>query len=512
MLEEEYTKSVALSYRKELGQYFTPPIIANLMSKWVLQNNPENILDPAFGLGIFFDSIQKLKNGQNIHFTAYEIDDHIIDYGKYDKGRELSIINDDYLNSSQNEYDAIICNPPYLRFQKFLQRHQVYSKIEKNIGIKILGYSNISSIFLLKSITELKKGGSLAYILPLEFFNTGYGKEIKKRLLENGLLKQIITFENEKEIFPSATTTVCILLCKKNYELNPVKISVIKSLLELQQIDNISNYFQIEINQSDLPANKKWLPIIKSYSEKILIPKNFSTLSEYGNFSRGIATGANEFFAFNKSKIIEYMLDDSAIIPCITKSSQIRKSIFSNEDLENLVQSDKYVYCLDVKNHNDLNVLNYLKIGIKKGYQNRFLTKTRKIWYKIETRTPAPLLVGVFNRGKIKIIRNYSNAINFTCYHSFYPNVIGLNYIDKLFLYLLSDTGQNIIKLNKRSYGNNLDKFEPNDLNNAYCPSIKQFERLPPEDVSIVMNHLSENRPESQEECNQLIKNFVKNI
>ena len=510
MLEEEYTKSVTLSYRKELGQYFTPPIIANLMSKWVLQNNPEHILDPAFGLGIFFDSIQKMKNGENIHYTAYEIDDNIINYGKYDKGRELSIINDDYLNSSQREYDAIICNPPYLRFQKFLQRHQVLSQIEKKVGIKILGYSNMSSIFLLKSITELKKGGSLAYILPLEFFNTGYGKEIKKRLLENGLLKQIITFENEKEIFPSATTTVCVLLCKKDYELKPVKITVIKSFLELQEIDNISNYFQIEINLSDLPANKKWLPIIKSYLEKIKIPENFSTLSDYGNFTRGIATGANDFFAFNKSKITEYKLDDSEIISCITKSPQIRKSTFSKEDFESLVQADKYVYCLDIKNHNDFNVLNYLKIGIQKGYHNRFLTKTRKIWYKIENRTPAPILVGVFNRGKIKVIRNYTNAINFTCYHSFYPNIFGLNYIDKLFLYLLSDTGQNIIKLNKRSYGNNLDKFEPNDLNNAYCPSIKQFEKLPSKEVAIVMSHLLENTQESQEECNQLIKDFIK--
>jgi adenine-specific DNA-methyltransferase len=512
MLEEEYTKSVALSYRKELGQYFTPPIIATLMAKWVLHNNPEKILDPAFGLGVFLDSIQKLKNGQTIHFTAYEIDDKIINYRKFNKEKELSIINADYLYSSQNEYDAIICNPPYLRFQKFLQRHQILPQIEKNIGIKLVGYSNISSVFLLKSINELKRGGSLAYILPLEFFNTGYGKEIKKRLLENGLLKQIITFENEKEIFPSATTTVCILFCKKDYELNPVKITVIKSFLELQKIDNISNYFQIEINLSDLPANKKWLPIIKSYSDNIQIPKNFSTFSEYGNFTRGIATGANDFFALNKSKVIENKIDDSDIIPCITKSSQIRKSIFSNEDFDKLVQGDKYVYCLDVKNHNDLNVLNYLKIGIEKGYHNRFLTKTRKVWYKIETRTPAPLLVGVFNRGKIKIIRNYTNAINFTCYHSFYPNIFGLNYIDKLFLYLLSDTGQNIIKLNKRSYGNNLDKFEPNDLNNAYCPSIKQFEKLPSKGVAIVMSHLSENRPDSQKECNMLIREFIKNI
>jgi adenine-specific DNA-methyltransferase len=68
MLEEEYTKSVALSYRKELGQYFTPPIIANLMSKWVLQNNPENILDPAFGLGSIFRFNSKIEKWTKYSF------------------------------------------------------------------------------------------------------------------------------------------------------------------------------------------------------------------------------------------------------------------------------------------------------------------------------------------------------------------------------------------------------------------------------------------------------------
>ena len=49
------------------------------------------------------------------------------------------------------------------------------------------------------------------------------------------------------------------------------------------------------------------------------------------------------------------------------------------------------------------------------------------------------------------------------------------NLIDKLFIYLISDLGQEIIKMNKRSYGSQLDKFEPRDLNNGYCPNMKQF-------------------------------------
>ncbi|MFM7788281.1 MAG: hypothetical protein ACKO90_09025, partial [Microcystis panniformis] len=60
-------------------------------------------------------------------------------------------------------------------------------------------------------------------------------------------------------------------------------------------------------------------------------------------------------------------------------------------------------------------------------------------------------------------LSKYTNnlLINFTCFHSFYPNQFGQQFINKLFVYLLSDIGQEIIKINKRSYGDELDKFEP---------------------------------------------------
>ena len=53
--------------------------------------------------------------------------------------------------------------------------------------------------------------------------------------------------------------------------------------------------------------------------------------------------------------------------------------------------------------------------------------------------------------------------------------MFGEQIINKLFVYLLSDAGQNIIKTNKRSYGDELDKFEPGDLNESLCPSQDQF-------------------------------------
>jgi adenine-specific DNA-methyltransferase len=480
------------------------------MAKWIMKGDPKTILDPAFGLGVFYDEIIKINPNNQIMFTGYEIDNHIMAYLNHNgRSPNLRVKNNDYLEAEVGSFDGIICNPPYMRFQKFLRRHDVLPKIEEKIGKKLIGYSNISSVFLVKSLKELKVNGNLAYIMPFEFFNTGYGKEIKKCLLENHLLKHIIIFSNEKEIFPDATTTVCVLLCKNDGKDEAIKITVIKANEEIDKISDVSNFYQREIIPADLPYNKKWTPLILSLFSEQESPNGFCKLSLYGIFTRGIATGANDFFALTKSKIEKWKLDDNNICKCITKSAQIRKAVFTEHDFNRLYNADKPVHCLDVRNHENQQIRKYINEGEKLGYHERYLTKTRTTWYKIENRKPAPILFGVFNRGRLKVIRNFTTVINFTCFHSFYPNMFGQQLVNKLFVYLLSDIGQKIIKINKRSYGDGLDKFEPGDLNDSLCPSQKQFEMIDDEDAEKVIDLAKIDEETAIQMSNNLIEKIM---
>ncbi|MDD5450507.1 MAG: N-6 DNA methylase [Desulfovibrionales bacterium] len=508
MNESRYIDETPLNHRKDYGQFFTPLLVARLMAKWVMKGNPKTILDPAFGLGVFYDEIKKINQNNQSMFTGYEIDNHIMTYLNNRNSPNLRVINNDYLEAEVGLFDGIICNPPYMRFQKFLKRHDILPKIEEKIGKKLIGYSNISSVFLVKSLKELKDNANLAYIMPFEFFNTGYGKEIKKCLLENHLLKQIIIFSNEKEIFPDATTTVCVLLCRNDGKEEPIKITIIKENEEIDKISDVGNFYQHEIISSALPYNKKWTPIILSLFSEQESPGSFCKLSLYGTFTRGIATGANNFFSLTKSKIEKWNLGDNNICKCITKSSQIRKAIFTEHDFNRLYHTDKPVRCLDVKDHENQQIRKYISEGEKIGYHERYLTKTRSPWYKIESRKPAPILFGVFNRGRLKVIRNFTTAINFTCFHSFYPNIFGQHLVNKLFVYLLSDIGQRIIKINKRSYGDELDKFEPGDLNDSLCPNQKQFEMISNEDAEKVI----ELAKIDEKKAIQMSNNFIEKI
>jgi adenine-specific DNA-methyltransferase len=120
-------------------------------------------------------------------------------------------------------------------------------------------------------------------------------------------------------------------------------------------------------------------------------------------------------------------------------------------------------------------VLDYLAHGQAQALHQRYLTRMREPWYKLEKRQPCPIWFGVFSRAGFKIIRNHSHAPHLTCYHGFTPNEQGQIWLDHLFLYLHSRAGRTLLGQNRLQYGASLDKFEPNDLNRALCPCPDWF-------------------------------------
>lgn len=69
--------------------------------------------------------------------------------------------------------------------------------------------------------------------------------------------------------------------------------------------------------------------------------------------------------------------------------------------------------------------------------------------------------------------------------------------------------GQSIIKLNKRSYGENLDKFEPGDLNECLCPNQDQFALILKEEVEKVIEISKTNQELAIKMSNELIERII---
>ena len=485
-VERGYLDTVGDAHRKAFGQFFTHPNVADFMVRWVAGSTNRHVYDPGFGLGAFYDAA--LRYGAE--FTASEIDSRVLNYWRNaNPDSHIDISREDYLLSWGRTFGNIVCNPPYMRFQKFKNRDLVFHRFEEELGIKLSGYTNSASAFLVKSLSELESSGRLAYIMPLEVLNTGYGTLIKERLISGAHLSAIISLDCEKDVFPDSITSVGIILYDSSSRFSSVRFFTAKSIESLDSIldkDPVS-----EIPYGRLSPSDKWLTYFEDDSVLVSSEKS-TTLDYYGRFTRGIATGANEFFVLRRSDAERLELLDSDLTRIISKSSQARSSFFTDDDHSDLIESDEPAFLFSPNAGPSEKARDYIQSGEQRGFHQRFLTKSRTPWYKTESRVPSPLLLGVFARGKFKIVRNESSALNLTCFHGFQPNLSGLKYLDHIFLYLSSAVGQEIISLSMRKYGDGLNKFEPNDLNSASVPSPDVFDELSLSDMEKALEHLSE--------------------
>ncbi|MDR3275289.1 MAG: SAM-dependent methyltransferase [Endomicrobium sp.] len=306
-MEDNYIQSISLEYRKKYAQFFPPKQIAKIMAKWLLGNKQMySVLEPAFGLGVFSKEI--LTHKKNIKIKGFEIDENIFSVSKnhFNNNQKINLILQDYMyNDWANKYDGIICNPPYFKFHDYDNKN-IIKEIEEKLNCRLNGFTNLYTLFLLKSIHQLNKNGRSAYIVPSEFLNSDYGKLVKKHLIKTRTLRHIIVVDFEENVFDDAMTTASIILCANDSNNDKVQFTNIKTVNDLKQIEDIISIYPKRSAQSktylidELDPKIKWK---QYYQEQNSIKyKHLVPFSNYAKVSRGIANGANEFFTFNLEK------------------------------------------------------------------------------------------------------------------------------------------------------------------------------------------------------------------
>ncbi|MCX5632393.1 MAG: N-6 DNA methylase [Phycisphaerae bacterium] len=479
-IERKYSQLTSIEHRKKFAQFFTPYPIAELMTKWLLGNRElENVLEPAFGLGVFARAL--LNQKPDINITGFEIDRNIFEKAQsiFSDAEKIQLHPQDYMhNDWGNKYDGIICNPPYFKFHDY-DNKRTLKEIEKRTSCKLNGFTNLYALFLLKSLSQLKRNGRIAYIVPSEFLNSDYGKQVKFYLIKSRFLRHIIIIDFEKNVFEDALTTASILLFANDDNQKGVYFTNITNLKNIGQIEKIIvEYPNVPgegfVSFENLNPEIKWRVYYQpqnSIKYKHLVP-----FANYGKVVRGIATGANEYFTFNSSKAEKFNIDRKYLLPCISKAVNIKSSFFTEKDFEKLQNRDKPVFLFNATSLIDTSVEQYIQKGIDEGIHEKYLTSHRNPWYLLENRPPAPIWVSVFNRNGLKFIRNEANIRNLTTFHCIYLDMFSAPKTDLLFAYLLTDVSKEIFEDNRREYGNGLQKFEPNDINKAKMLDLNRID------------------------------------
>lgn len=399
---------------KYLGQFFTPERVADFLVDWVLgaeritsSDDPERIhriLDPAIGNGIFFKSILDKLPNINAEWFGFDLDLQCLNSSRQaleDRISKTSILNffdrDFLLQKEDQKFDVILCNPPYRKISDKNYSKELIHQFEGQSDKKLPGTANLYVFFLLKCLNMIDRGGRAAFLVPQDFFNSGYGVFIKSALQESGLLHSLFLLSPQDSLFDEAVTSSCILLLENSDKvkksgfywtrLKPGFFSD-KSKLLAGSVESI------ETDWIPFPdPEAKWSPIFHRLEKKIQMGEkrtdtekenvgNYVPLLEFGKFTRGIATGDNDFFLFTKEMVDASGIPEKHFKTCIPKSQYARNKIFLYNDWEELSKKGAKVWLLDVKleyDPSDSHALqNHLQSGITRGGSSEVSSFSKK--------------------------------------------------------------------------------------------------------------------------------------
>ena len=488
-LQEKLDACKTIEERRKLGQFATPTSLARDVVAFGLNHIDTykgiRFLDPAFGTGSFYSALLQEATSYNlIKATAVEIDPMFANAARdiwFDHDL-LNVMNSDFTDiEPDGQYNLVICNPPYVRHHLIEgdRKTKIKEKTAVVSVVKLSGLAGLYCHFLLQSIQWMDENAVAGWLIPSEFMDVNYGKEIKSFLLSEVELFRVHRFNPQDVQFEDALVSSAVIWFRNRKPTNQsVKFTYGGSLSNPKEIK--------EISLDSLYKESKWsrFPCQSQRCIDSTTPK----LRDYFDVKRGIATGSNDFFIMEESRIFELGLPFQFFRPILPSARYIKTTEIESDDHGNPILPQR-LFLLDCRLSEEeikadyARLWEYLKSG-ENSVAKGFLCKARKYWYFQERRETPMFICTYMGRSSkkynnaFKFILNNSSAIVTNSYLALYPRpILSEKFaqspsLKKTVWEMLNKMTSDSLRDEGRVYGGGLQKIEPKELLNIDVPFL----------------------------------------
>lgn len=268
-----YERIIPTGERRDLGQYYTPPAVAELICALAIRDPDDVVLDPACGSGAFllaaYDRLDALQAGERASDGAPNEDEpprtdapagaprhgelleqlHGIDVNRFPA--HLAAINlalrapsgADGVNVAvadffdvepggtadgravgasshpatgepavPGEVDAVVANPPYIRQEAIADKERLRRHLDREAVDADLGErSDAYGYFLTHASEFLAADGRLGMITPDKWLSVAYGEGLRAFFLDNFRVEAVVSFPRRVFAEPLVPTCVTVL-------------------------------------------------------------------------------------------------------------------------------------------------------------------------------------------------------------------------------------------------------------------------------------------------------------
>jgi hypothetical protein len=246
-----YEVIVEERFRHQLGQFYTPEDVVDLLTVFAMRDPGELILDPASGGGSFLRSayrrkralgethISSLANIWGCEVTAFAAELSTVTLATSDTQEPAAyprVILSDFFDLHPNseteleipgeqgrlripvQFDAVIGNPPYISYRRITNQSKILNAIataSPSISVpKFSGKSDAYVWFIVHGTQFLKPGGRLSFVVSSAILFSDYGIPLIRFIGHHYRIRCVVDSMVERW-FPEADTNTVLLMLER---------------------------------------------------------------------------------------------------------------------------------------------------------------------------------------------------------------------------------------------------------------------------------------------------------
>jgi len=465
--------------RKSRGAFFTPDSISRYIADWAIRNPEDLVLEPSAGEAAFLTkAVARLNSlgvarpivaGVEIHGPSARMATQAVELAGGTCEMEVA---DFFTVDPKPLFDAVIGNPPYIRYQDFTGEPRTRSRESAlRAGVSLTALASSWAAFTIHASLFLRPEGRLGLVLPAELLSVNYAAPVRRFLLERFSRVRLVLFE--RQVFPDAEADVVLLLAE-GFGAGPTGHAEVQ---QSQTADSLESLDDPLVWTPPDPGGK-WTGLLVDPEaieplRSLIERRHFGHLGDWGDTTLGMVTGNNGYFTLSPQRVAELGLDNADLLKLSPPgSSHLRGLRLSREAVKRLGEEGRQTWLFYPQDELSESARQYVETGETAGVDQAYKCRVRKPWYRVPLVRPADLLLTCMNADTPRLTTNDAKVRHLNSVHGVYLN----QDVRELGRDLLPIASLNSVTLLNaemvgRSYGGGILKIEPREADVWALPS-----------------------------------------
>ncbi|WP_461163593.1 HsdM family class I SAM-dependent methyltransferase [Arthrobacter sp. R4-81] len=503
--------------RKSRGAFFTPIPVSDFISTWALTGSAGRVLEPSCGEASFLLSTGMMAKDRGLptpYMTGVELHDTSARFARIllaEAGLNADIQVADFFDLAPTaDYDAVIGNPPYIRYHEHAGESRGKSRAAAAAGgVRLSELASSWAAFVVHASRFLREGGRLGLVLPAELLSVNYAAPIRKFLLDSFFKVELVLFG--ERVFPSVQEEVVLLLAE-GFRQGPT------DRFTLFQAATVNDLPSMDQPSTWVPAvaGEKWTASMVGTSarqiyETVLSGPQFSLLQHWGETSLGAVTGNNSYFTTTWQEAKERGFSRSDLVRISPPGSRhLRGLELSSRQLRQLSEEGKPTYLFRPAGHPSAAGEVFIEEGEKAGVHTAYKCRVRKPWWRVPLVAIPDLFLTYMNADTPRLTTNNAGVHHLNSVHGVYLSLdnreLGREFLPLASINTLTVLGAETVG---RAYGGGMLKVEPGEADLLPMPSPALITKLAEELRAIRTKVDSTLRNGEMSKAMELVDNLV---